>query len=121
MKTRIVSSESAQGCLRVVLDGDNPGDETRALLLTIRGLAEQAGQTRILLNALALPSPSRAERYHVGEVMAEIFPGGYRIALAFPPQLINGFSENVAVNRGASMRVTGDEASAFAWLNAQDN
>jgi hypothetical protein len=107
MRTRI-SHEAHDQYLRVTLQGQTPGPEARDLLLQIRRLADQHGKSRILVDALGVSAPMPdLERYVVGGLAAAILGASYRVAVIYARQYINKLLENVAVNRGARVRVVG--------------
>jgi hypothetical protein len=56
------------------------------------------------------------DQYRVGEAVAKRQVPGVRIAVILKPQYITRFSENVACNRGAGMRVFADRQQALDWL-----
>ena len=57
------------------------------------------------------------ERFILGQRIAARLPGGsYRIAVLARPEQLTRLTENVAVNRGADVRATGDLAEALRWL-----
>ena len=56
------------------------------------------------------------DRFSIGESIAEVFKHNFKSALLAKKDLINYFTENVAVNRGARFKIFSDEAEAIAWL-----
>ncbi len=100
-------------------EGQGPGDQgtMREALRTIKARADEAGLTRILINARRVERPRQGIDYFLlGEFFAELFGARYRIAALYPREFINKFAENTAVNRGANLFVTDEEAQAVEWL-----
>ena len=59
---------------------------------------------------------SEMVRYDSGVLVAELLNPPYRVAAVSNKESLNYFGENVAVNRGASLKIFADEASALNWL-----
>jgi len=113
-----VSHRTDAGYLRVTCRGDFPARPYHDLLATIRGAATEAGMSRILVDAVAVAAPSaEIDRFWFGSAIAELFHAGdFKVALLVSFERIDKLGENTAVNRGARLLVTRDEAEALAWL-----
>ena len=91
-------------------------------LRDVKARAEQSGRTRILIDARATVGPRFGlDRFVLGKYAAELFGPRYRIAILYAEQVIDKFGENTAVNRGANMLVTSDEARALEWLLEEES
>jgi hypothetical protein len=61
--------------------------------------------------------PPVQERYELGEIAAKVWGHTLRVAIISKPSDISGFFENVAVNRGASVKVLPSLKEAEEWLS----
>jgi len=105
------------GYLRVTCTGEFPAETYREFLTAIRYEAHKSGHSRILIDAFALSAPATdMDRFWVGADIADIFGAQFKIAVLFKTELISRFTESAAVNRGARMKVLGDEGAALQWL-----
>jgi hypothetical protein len=119
MDTR-VAFEPNPGYLRVTVHGAYPSTSYPDLLRSILDEASKIGATRILIDCLGLPAPpSEMARFNLGVEIAALFGGRFRIAILYRRDLINKFTEDAAVNRGANLRVTSEETDAVEWLLAE--
>lgn len=86
----------------------------------IEFIAEEARKhkvTRILIDLFKLTPPKgEMTRFYTGVHMAELWRYPLRVALIAPAEKYNRFAENVAVNRGANIKVFTDEQEAMNWL-----
>lgn len=105
------------GYLRVTLGGPS----TRGGL--IRALAEVIAATksrqiwRVLCDATAVPHPlGTSEKFEVGSELARTADRRMIFAVVARSELIDHYFETVARNRGASVRVFVNEATALQWL-----
>ena len=72
---------------------------------------------RILVDAFAVSPPdTEMQRFEFGEDLAKIFRLQFKVAILYKPEFTNRFAEDTAINRGARVRVFGDEAAALEWL-----
>ena len=79
--------------------------------------AKRRGTFLILLDLRSWEQPdSEMVRYDSGVRVAELLNAPYRVAAVSNKESVNYFAENVAVNRGASLKMFADEASALNWL-----
>lgn len=105
------------GFLRLTL----MGPATRGTLL--RALAQAIAETqsrriwRVLCDATAVPTPvGTSEKYEIGAELARAADRRMIFAVVARAELIDYFFETVARNRGASVRVFTNEATARQWL-----
>ncbi len=56
------------------------------------------------------------ERFELGVEVAKIMGNNIKTAIILPPQRINKFGENAAVNRGGRVLVTDSMERAIEWL-----
>jgi hypothetical protein len=102
--------------IKIFLTGDNLYDGINDIVTTIARLSEENNRTKILVDAVNVSSPTQMERFHMGEITANIDKHKNRTALFTKPEYINKFFENVAVNRGVRVIVVGSEKEALEWL-----
>jgi len=101
------------------------GWSLEAVRRSIREVAQAAAEherQRVLIDARSLPEPAKEfDRFLVGESMAEAWnePIYLKVAIVYPEAFITKFTEDVAVNRGASLLVVSDIEQALAWLMAE--
>ena len=116
MKTQVVF-EPENGYLRVRVRGRYPSGSYSELL---RGVLDETNRLRlnkILVDCRDVAAPeSEVDRFKLGVAIADLFGQRFKIAILYPPELINKFTEDTAVNRGADVLVVGEEASALDWL-----
>jgi hypothetical protein len=98
---------------------DCHGQVSQAALVELIGMIRNESKqshTKILVDLSRLDGDLDVmERYVLGtEIAANLM--GRRIAVVSEKHKINKVSENTAVNRGANMLVTHDEAEAVEWL-----
>lgn len=112
-----IAFEPKEGYLRVIIHGPYPSTAYPALLRSILDESSKRDDTRVLMDCLGLPAPpSEMARFNLGVAIAELFGGRFRIAILYPRELINKFTEDAAANRGANVLVTGEEGAAMRWL-----
>ncbi len=113
----VITFEARAGYLYVEGQGASDVKTIRQALSTIKAQADECGLSRILINARQVNRPMVGlDRFWMGEYIAELFGPRYRIAVLYVKEFINKFAENVAVNRGADLLVTHDDAEALEWL-----
>jgi hypothetical protein len=82
--------------------------------------AVKSGDTRVLIDAYGVSAPkSDIDRFDAGATIAELFRGRIKLAILYPPAIINKLAEDTAVNRGADVLVVADERVALEWLFAK--
>ena len=97
-------------------------DEIKALADSVRRHADQKGQTRILVDMLEVKGRApEMDRFRIGEHVAALFPGQFKLAVSYRGEWINKFAENVAVNRGARMLIVDNTDAALQWLLAKED
>ena len=110
--------QNMDGYLLVSVRGewmDNPAME---IIKNIKSEAERAHQSRVLLNLMEMtPPPDMFSRFRAGEYMAQVWGPSLKVAVVWKQEYINQFAENVAVNRGARLRVFAAEDQALQWLS----
>jgi hypothetical protein len=102
--------------LKISLSGKNLYAEINEILATIGKLLEENHLEKLLVDAVNITIPSEMEKFYIGELGASIFGSRVKAAVIANPQYINKFLENVAVNRGGNLYVTGSEQAALGWL-----
>jgi hypothetical protein len=94
--------------------------DVNRLFESIQDAASQSGQTRLLLRIRDSDLGSVTAQYRfIESVLAPRFRWPYKIAKLFDSDLAHRnalFFENVAVNRGVSLRVFRDRTQALDWL-----
>ena len=109
--------ESDKALLRVTLEGDYPTDNVAQLVAQIREQQLSHNCNKILIHALAVEKPqSEFDRYTSGEALSSTFGNQVRIAIVYPAEITTKFTETVAVNRGAFLRIMPTEEDAINWL-----
>lgn len=92
-------------------------DSALRLVENAKEKAEQMKVHRILLDLRLWESPTTdLVRYDSGMNVAELLRPPYRVAVLAKKAHVNHFAENVAVNRGAMLKIFFDETSALEWL-----
>ncbi len=103
--------------LFVRAQGPSDPESVRKALILIRDRVMERGLTRVLIDARSVGPPVREfDRFLMGEAMAELLRGRFKVAVLYRAESINKFAENTAVNRGANVLVSADEAQARDWL-----
>jgi hypothetical protein len=83
----------------------------------LREEADRRGITRLLLDVRGMEAPeSQAIRFATGEHIAKVWPPPFKVVALANPELKDGFTENVAVTRGAMFTVVTEEHRAIEWL-----
>jgi len=72
----------------------------------------------VLIHALKVKGTNlpTMDRYFLGETIAKILGPKIKLAIVWPGEHINKFTENVAVNRGTQLLIVGDFETAKEWL-----
>ena len=103
--------------LRVRATGTYAAERVRQLIERVAAEAGRRGARRVLLDAYdVIGGPSTMDRYAQGVEAARQFK--FRTACIVRREYVDYFSETVARNRGANVRIFTDEPSACAWLVA---
>lgn len=105
------------GYLLAVASGQWTTKAATKFLDEVKHEAESRGMTRLLIDVLPLRMPSSEfTRYETGVYLAEILYPPFKIAVIANPEDINRFSENVASNRGATIKNFTGRQEAVDWL-----
>lgn len=92
-------------------------DRMKELIDLVTEYCQTLRYDRVLLDVTTVPGePEAFDRFHIGLYIAHVMPGCPRVAVLARPASITKFGENTAVNRGASLLVTGDSDEAITWL-----
>jgi hypothetical protein len=110
------SFDARSDCLLVKVGGTFEVNAAKALVDAIAVQCRQSDHRCVLVDAMEVDGePSAIDRYAVGVRVAEMLRM-VKTAVVYPEQRINKLAENVAVNRGALLLVTGDRDEALRWL-----
>lgn len=103
--------------LAVTVTGTLEEKAAKPVLLEIRNQALELDKTRILIDARDVSMPvTEFDRYLVGMLFVDLFGSPFRVAVLYRAELINKFTEDTAVGRGAALLVCADEDEALRWL-----
>ena len=112
----VIETKVEAGFLWVRAAGRYKLARSMSMIRFVRELAERHGVTRVLLDTTAVPQPiPDMERYTLAMAAVENWRG-LKVAGIDSTEPPEGFFENVAVNRGARVRVFGSETQALEWL-----
>jgi hypothetical protein len=112
-----VRYKECPGYLLVKVYGQWEELDAKEEIEALREEANKRGITRLLLDVRSMTAPeSQAIRFATGEHIAKIWPPPFKVVALADPELKDGFTENVAVTRGAVFTVVTDEAAAIHWL-----
>ncbi|MCO6431589.1 MAG: STAS/SEC14 domain-containing protein [Deltaproteobacteria bacterium] len=101
----------------IILRGDFDLQGITALLPELLERALRSRSCRVLVDAYKLSAPrEEADRFRLGEKIAEAVRGRFKVAVLSRFEHINKFMEDTAVNRGATIFVTNDKDEALEWL-----
>jgi len=92
--------------------------ELTALMAEMKKKGVEMGIYKLLLDVSKIDfrDLTIAERHDLGIAGAQLFAGGFRVALVVQKQFINKHGENVASNRGADVLVCDSFEEAYIWL-----
>ena len=91
-------------------------DEAERIIEEIAELATNQGYDRVLVDAQKLSAPQmELDRYLAGKHIAMEWHR-LKVAIIYPQDQINKFTENTAVNRGALLIVVSEFGDAENWL-----
>jgi hypothetical protein len=112
-----VSFENHSDYFSVRLSGSIDPNEVTRVLDEVKNEADRNGQRRVFVDmrGVALPTGDMF-RYIAGEHIAKVMSPPYKLVLLGDTRTINRFAENVAVNRGADLKVFDDDKAALQWL-----
>ncbi len=112
-----VEFETHEHYLLARLHGEWTIPAVERVLHRIASAAHNGKFKRVLLDLIELSAPPNdLARFLAGEIVADAFDPGVRIAAVRRPELLDHFAETVAVNRGAIAIVTADPQEAVQWL-----
>ena len=112
-----LSFEDTGDYLHIRVRGDWARQEIIAGIRNVAERAQNAGQTRVLLDIREFSAPNNElDRFMAGEAIAKFFPSSFKIVAVRSADLMDKFAENVAVNRGANFMVVSDFDEAVSWL-----
>jgi len=79
---------------------------------------EKANIYNVLINGLNVNGTNvpTMDRFFLGETIAKLLGSKIKLAIVWPGEHINKFTENVAVNRGTQLLIVGDIETAKEWL-----
>jgi len=104
--------------LRIEVEGVREFRRCAALMTFVRDAARTHGKSRVLLDEHAFTEPnSDLERFQLGELAGREWQG-LKVAIIDPVEALDEFAQTTATNRGATVNIVRDEASAIAWLLA---
>jgi hypothetical protein len=117
MDTKLdLSFKEGDGHLIVRVAGEGTPDSVKLAIKDIAHAAQQRGFTRVLVDARNLSAPKTGfYRFLAGEEIARVWRD-LKAAILYPEELIDKFTENTAVNRGAVVIVLSDLDEALRWL-----
>jgi hypothetical protein len=114
-------TEVHDGYVRIIVTGRYDFEEMMDLVQPFRDATVDAGRSRLLVDCTRMegnvPEP---DKFFIGEKIAKVFRADLKSALLMPRENITKLGEMVAVNRGASFRVTDSEPDAIDWLHETD-
>lgn len=92
-------------------------EEAAEVIREVKELSDNHHVFKIVLDITQMNrTPIVRDRFELGEYAAKIWGHQLKVAIVNKPSNITGFFENVAVNRGADIRVLPTLAQAEAWL-----
>jgi hypothetical protein len=105
------------GYLLVVVNGEWTTENIKQKLDEVKCEADDRKTHRLFLDLRLLKMPVyEFTRFQSAEYLARVFIPPFKIASLMLPENITLFAENVAVNRGANLKVFSDERQAIGWL-----
>jgi hypothetical protein len=106
--------------LRMAATGECSLDQIYEFIAEIKRAAGDADRHRVLIDIRGVAGiPSGADLFFAGERIAEVLGARLKAAVISPPERITKLGEMTAVNRGAKVLVSSDEAEAVEWLLAK--
>ena len=109
----------ADGYLLVQVEGEWTPEAVQQGIEEVAQAAEERGHDRVLLDIRNMSGPKTdLHRFLAGEHAAKAWghPLRLKVAAVYKEELIDKFTENVAVNRGANIIVLSDIDEAIEWL-----
>lgn len=103
--------------LQIRLSGEYTFEEILSFVETSKKEAENAGRSRILVDARALSGTiSESHKFFIGTRIAEVYGPMIKSVLIMKEGTVTKLGETVAVNRGARFFVSDSESEAIEWL-----
>jgi len=114
-----VSVHAERSFLRITARGSYNFHATHRFIEFSRGECDRHRVQRVLVDMrLILGDWPSMDKFYIGEAVAKSTRLDLKIATIVPSEVLDGFGETVAVNRGAHIRVFATEAEAIAWLES---
>ncbi len=115
-----IESELYEGYIRVCVHGQHDSENMQPFVEWVAKEARTRGVSNVLVDLSALEGVySEWDRFQAGTIVSDIWGVSVRAAIVYPQEGVSGFFENVAVNRGAQVRVMNNEQDALAWLGCR--
>ncbi|MBL4575396.1 MAG: hypothetical protein JKY51_04750 [Opitutaceae bacterium] len=115
-----VSFEKKDEHLHVIASGEWLLEDVKELFSLVREKADTIGHRKVLLDMRKVGNLSNEmDRFHTAEHAVKVFNFALTVAVLGQTHSITKMAEDIAVNRGMMLLVTGDEAEAHRWLLAQ--
>ena len=112
-----VTTELNDTYLRMTATGTYKKKDLMELIELIKAEADRTGRKKVLVNIHEVEgTPKMMDRYDIGVHCAHVWGPWIKVAAVYRSELINKFGEDVAVNRGARLRVEPTEEEALEWL-----
>ena len=106
------------GLLTLTVTGEWSLERAKSLIERVASECEKHASGRVLVDCLAIQVDGRVleyERYVLGGKILDKLEG-VRLAVLFPREQINLFTQNIVRGGGRAMLVTSDRDEALLWL-----
>jgi hypothetical protein len=112
-----VSFENKDDYLQVNARGIWQLEDVKEMMSLIREKADADDQKRVLLDMRNVGNiKKQLDRLYTANHAVGVFGSAVKVAIIGQSHSITKMTENIAVNRGVSLLVTGDEDEALRWL-----
>ncbi len=112
-----VSFENKNDYLQVKVRGIWKLDDVKGMMSLTRKKADEHGQKRALVDMKNVGNiKKQMDRLHSANHAVKVFGNAVKVAMIGQAHSITKMTENIAVNRGVSLLITGDEDEALRWL-----
>jgi hypothetical protein len=112
-----IAVEEHDGYLAFRCSGRYDFEDLHLAVTLMKEACLERKRTRALIDLLAVEgNMPDFDRYSLGIRFAEVWGARLKAAGLAPPQKVNHFLENTAVNRQARLKVFFSEAPALEWL-----
>jgi len=117
MKSQL-AIERKENFLYYTLSGEYDKNDFLSYPGKVAATCEKEQIFNVLINALKVNGTNlpTMDRYFLGEAIAKLLGPKIKLAIVWPGEHINKFTENVAVNRGTQLLIVGDFETAKKWL-----